>query len=167
MTNFFDRRREQQAREISQRGFTIENVLPEHVGDMVKPGYSYTIGLSGRDIPELIILGLDPAVAYSVLYDMASRMLQELAEGAAAAVPVEVDMYDVFRGTRAILIPAPESKASELALGSANYAEVNAHKLSYLQLVWPDSAGRFPWEAGTLAGFPAEQPILRLPDVGN
>ena len=141
----------------------IENVRHHgchiiHVGvrdDEKGPGWSYSIGLfHSFEQPELIIFGLPWSSAETIINGLATRMKagQQFSHGQTdSAVLMHNDV-------RFILVP------------SAQYREYLGYALWFyggkefptLQLVWPDKAGLFPWDAnGTLDD--AIQPVLGNP----
>jgi hypothetical protein len=115
------------------------------------PAFSYTVGLSDDGLPELLVTGLPPEVAQPVLNDLAVRLRRD------GALPVSEPLADVFAGMPAVLQEVPFARC-------AAYVRVAADRrqgpLRVLQLIWPDAAGRFPWEAGYDQRFRTVQPVL-------
>ncbi|SEB25570.1 protein of unknown function [Variovorax sp. YR216] len=98
--------------------------------------FVYTVGLQKSFAhPDLIMFGVAPAQAEVVMDVIAQRVKagEPAHEGVmivgAAAVPLMPRRADADRVR--LLVPA------QLARG----------RYSYLQVVWPDGKGRFPWEA--------------------
>jgi hypothetical protein len=58
---------------IAAHGWTVIGVFstPEDPG----PSFAYTVGLSGKGLPELAIYGLHAQIAHSVLNEVARRMV--------------------------------------------------------------------------------------------
>lgn len=108
---------------------------------------SYTVGLSSHSHPEVVMTGLPPEVGTAFLNIVgevvvrgggrfvAGEATTELADG--PPMPV-LDVVD----------------KSHLTAIDAICGDVPV-----LQIVWPDSAGRLPWDAG-YANPPESQPLL-------
>jgi hypothetical protein len=115
------------------------------------PGFTYTVGLADERLPELLVIGLPAQVAHPVLNALAARLRHE------RALPLEQPLRDVFAGMAAVLQEVPFARC-------AAYVHVAAERqhgpIRVLQLIWPDEAGRFPWETGYDARFLAVQPLL-------
>lgn len=120
------------------------------------PEFAFTIGhFENRSHPELIIIGLRPGTAEQFLNLAADRITSanekiipykkynDLADGVTVAfVPVAYKYYDEY-------------------LGYANwYYDSMPKPFPALQLVWPDRAGRFPWEDGYDQRILKLQPLL-------
>lgn len=128
---------------IGTYGWTIRNVSDADSAKCL----SYTVGLSGHDHPEVVMTGLPPEVGTAFLNIVGEIVVREgghfavgeatteLADGPAMPVLEVTDMTDLT-AIRAI------------------YGDVPA-----LQIVWTDSAGRLPWEAG-YANPPGSQRLL-------
>lgn len=114
------------------------------------PSFAYTIGLSGRALPELIVFGLGP-VGVSVLNDLAERLLD------GEALPRNQRMNDVFKGVDAVLQEVPAGVAQHfLRVAFDKYGS----GVQTLQLIWPDAAGKLPWEEGHDMSLRKSQPLL-------
>ncbi len=104
------------------------------------PGWAYTTGLwHGHRIPELAMFGLDVRLMHTILDDLGRRAVdgQTVAAGQerhdVASVPVvlkDVDhrWYEAFFGT------------------ATGYYRTT--RFPFLQVVWPDRDGVFPWQPG-------------------
>jgi hypothetical protein len=134
---------------IREHGWFCTQVL----GDDAGPGFSYTTGFwVGLGQPEVIVFGLDQTLAHDVLWDI----YRDLAAG--KPLPVEARTGEVFGGCDAWLRP----------MGRQHYRDYLGWSLWFyqgdefpcLQLLWPDRAGRFPWEAGAEAAVRELQPGL-------
>jgi len=121
------------------------------------PEFVYSVGLfQSYDHPEVIILGLPGDVAHDILNGLA----------------------DVIRSGKRF---APEDETEDLLEGylcrflAVPFEQLFAHfgwaiwyyddrAFPALQLVYPDRAGRWPWEPGVSPGFISQQPVLsRVP----
>ena len=133
-------------------GWTVIAVFPTRADP--GPLFAYTVGLSGKGLPELVIYGLPGPVARRLLNEVARRMV-------AAKEP--------FRGGDEILgVLADELPL--VAVGIEDGGDLNLVRELYgapeaVQLVWPDGDGVFPWEAGAQV-VSAEQPVRgRAPEA--
>ncbi|MEU7171490.1 MULTISPECIES: DUF4262 domain-containing protein [Micromonospora] len=116
--------------------------------------FAYTVGLTAHGCPELLIAGLDPAIAHHLLNDLAARVYdraERFSHG--QRVGDLIDGYDA-----AIIDGFP---AGHLHLGAA-IARYGPQQVRVQQIVWPDPAGRFPWEDGY--AYPSTvQPLIGRP----
>jgi len=100
------------------------------------PSYAYTIGLTERGLPEVLVFGLgDTAGVF--LNDVAERLKS------GRAVPRNERIGDVFRGFDAVVHDvSPKVAAQFLKFAASRYGE----RLRCIQLIWPDAQNRMPWE---------------------
>lgn len=129
-------------RMVEAHGWAIRHVL----GDSSTAPYSYTVGLTARGWDELVITGLPADVADVFIRNAvdeqesrgpfrAGNCTEALTESGSVAISRVGDR----RGLT----------AAERILGT----------FETLQLVWPDSDGHLPWDAG-YRNPPEAQPIL-------
>lgn len=97
-----------------------------------KPPHSYTVGLTAKDHPELLVSGLSHELATSILNALSCRVLA----GEAFAAGDEVTF----------LHPSPRLVRANTSF--ARFAELiyPDSPVRGLQLALPDLAGRLPWE---------------------
>ena len=118
---------------------------------------AYSVGLWHHFAqPEVIVVGLDPAIAAELLEAVAD----EADAGRVCAAGSARD--DLLRGypVRFLAVP-PQLVARHLPL--AHWAYEGAD-FPAVQLVWPDKQGRWPWQDDVRSGLIALQPLLdRLP----
>ena len=109
--------------------------------------YSHTVGLTATGHPEVIVTGL-PFEAGEKYLNLAGRAITAGARftpGAATTVLTDVDSPVVFLAV---------TDLARLTVAEQFYGSVQA-----LQLVWPDSTGRLPWQEGH-RNPPSAQPLL-------
>lgn len=123
---------------IAEYGMAVNPVMPS--GDA--PPFAYSVGQQPKGLPELIVFGLPPQVAGAMLYTLAGHIEAEHAAGRAVGAGFIV-VPDV--PVRTALLEVPAAAASEYATVAH---ERSAGQATYLQVVWPDEAGVFPWEPG-------------------
>jgi hypothetical protein len=155
-------------------------------GDQTTPPWAYSVGMwLSCQAPELVVCGLPVEIAAAVISAIGTR----IADGAQYG-PGDV-LDDVFpsgaprarmagaRTGRGVVPQGDRSTAlltfrpvevdwraatALLAISDTFYGMVRP---PYLQVVWSDGAGRFPWEPGFHAGFDRLQPLLWLPRDDN
>jgi len=120
---------------IAQHGWMIQGV---GAGEG-EPSFSYTIGLTEKNLPELITIGLPLQVAHSILNELARRSsIGQSIEGEhtnLANMPLRVRVVESLKIIE-----------TKYAMGVSDVYPT--HHRQYLQLVWPDTEGRFPGESG-------------------
>jgi hypothetical protein len=103
-----------------------------------EPAFAYTVGLAHRqDHPELVVSGLSPELMHSVLNDVAARVVSGHrfppgtgVEGALGKVPV--------------LVEAVTEEGLEQSVTWSRW--FHRAPTPAVQLVWPDTSGRFAWQ---------------------
>ena len=134
---------------VARHGWGIRHVLPDTAS--AQAAFSYTVGLTHRGWSELIITGLPTTVA-----DVFIRNAVDAQTEQGAFRPG--DRTDELTESGDVVFIA----ADEVSGMTATTEIVGA--FSALQLVWPDSAGHFPWQAG-YRNSRASQPLLgTVPD---
>lgn len=149
--------------QIEQRGWAWQHVHPDDgsEGGGPFPHYCYTIGLSKKGVPDLIIIGLAPETAVAVGNRLIMKALANVAGTQAPPFEMNTDLLEVFNGTRAMLVDVPYEHAANRAFFALDYAEAVSKPLKAIQLLWPDRQGRFPFEDGATPSFAAAQPVLK------
>lgn len=127
---------------IDRRGWAVQSVL----GTRTRAPFSYTVGLTGRGLPELVLTGREWQDAGPVLHGAAQYTVDE----------VEVRAGEVMH-------------LGELHLEAVEVEHPEAHLLAAValygpgvravQMVWADERGRLPWERGHRGGR-GGQPVL-------
>lgn len=128
---------------VAERGWMVQGV----VNSGSYPPWAYTIGLSGYDLPELVVTGLPVVAAGKLLNDVASRVLGSSppAAGERVALP----------GGPLVEVVALAEPSAHLMVATALYG----NEIRALQLVHADSCGRFPWSPDYRGGR-GGQPVL-------
>jgi hypothetical protein len=125
-------------------------------GDEAAPPWAYSVGMwLTCQGPELVLCGLPVENAASIINAIGVRV----ADGADLSPG---DVVDDVCPAPLTLRPVDDSwRASSGLLGISDtfYGMVRP---PYLQVVWPDKNGRFPWEQGFQAAFDRMQPLLWL-----
>lgn len=141
---------QRQERLIDTTGWAVTHVLPtEHDPDITP--FTYTVGLTAHDQPELVAAGLSPEIAHSLLNDLARRV-HDRAERFTHGQLIRnfIASYD------AIIVEGAPTDDLLPGLAVARYGRA---RVRLQQMVWPDQQGLFPWDAGyDLA--PSAQPLI-------
>jgi len=127
---------------LTRERFVVQSVL----GSATEAEFTYSIGLTGSGLPELIVMGVRPVQAGRLVRMWGDYLLDEslvLPGEALTCGPYVMEAVEVAR---------PED---HLRLAVAVYGE----QVRALQLAWCDSAGRWPWQSGHRARR-AGQPLL-------
>jgi hypothetical protein len=152
--NDYDAVLSQQHEHIDRVGWSVMAVVP--TDDDPDPPFAYTVGLTEHDFPELIIAGLPPDTAHALLNDLARRVYDRAVRFAHGQ-----RLGDLLIGYIAVIVDGPAT--GPLYPGAA-YAQYGTDRVRLQQVVWPDPAGRFPWEPGyDRDQFP--QPLIGRPDA--
>jgi hypothetical protein len=131
---------------IDTFGWAVRNVVSADPSEC----FSYTVGLTAHDHPEFVMTGLPPEVGQEFL-NLAGEIVVREGGRFTAGVPTS----ELADGPPLPVLEV-EDKAGLTAV-EALYGQVSA-----LQIVWTDSAGRLPWDAG-YNNPPGSQPLLGRP----
>ncbi len=117
------------------------------------PEFAYSVGLfQSFEQPEVIILGLLAEIAHALLNDIADLNRRELRFQLGDSTDELLDGYQVtFRP-----VSPPQVQAH---LGWANWF-YDFEPYPAVQMVYPDRAGRWPWDPEASEGFRSNQPML-------
>jgi Domain of unknown function (DUF4262) len=125
------------------------------------PPFLYSIGLmQSCGHPELIVFGLDPDDAHAVL----SGMVREIRAGCSYAEPgvYTMALAEAYRAGIRRVHPTQHPLYLGFAMGYCRYLG-RIGELEALQVFWPDSAGRLPFEVGCDLDAYRSQPRLDIP----
>lgn len=149
--------------QIDERGWAWMAIGPDDgsLSDEEFPAYCYTVGLAAKGLPDLIIIGLAPQTAFTVGDQLINKALANAAGAQTPPFEMNIDLLEVFKDTRAMLVDVPHEHAAKRALFALDYAEAVSKPLQAVQLLWPDRQGRFPFEDGVAPTFAAAQPVLK------
>ena len=122
--------------------------------DGIHPPLAYTLGLTLRGKPELVVTGLPPQRATLLLNAAASRVVD-------TAVLRPGDEILVEGGPLMEVVRVDEPSAHLFAA-----VEFYGPGIQALQLAWADDRGHWPWDAG-FRGHRGGQPVLGLRTVSR
>jgi hypothetical protein len=135
--------------DVAGHGWHVVGVLEDDEG----PGYAFSVGMFHTlGHPEILLMGLQHSVAHRLVNDMGDAIRRgeryepgQKYDGLAAGFPLAFvsrarRYYREYLGYALWLYQGPEFPA--------------------LQCVWPDKAGKFPWEPGYDSRFFDLQRVL-------
>lgn len=122
------------------------------------PSFSYTVGLSAKGLPDLLIFGLPEQSAHPIL----NAIVRKAFDGQIALRDGQV-VREAANLPLKLRVIEPAEKGLETALGARRFAAENGHEAQILQVLWPDLAGTFPDEPGCDAQMTWMQNINRSP----
>jgi len=133
---------------IHEHGWAVR-----HVGASAhEAAFSYTVGLSTLGLPEIVTTGMPFGSSHEFLNMVAQEMRDGLALAHGTRSTRFTDSGDIS------FIHVEDTRG--LTAVKARYGKVAA-----LQLIWPDSTGAYPWDAG-YRNPPEAQPLLgRVPNT--
>lgn len=157
-----DRAQEQRERELLRRqkrlidkyGWTVMGIFPTENS----PGtpFSYTVGLTAKGLPELVIAGLDPRSAQPMLNHLATlAVAKEGGFEVGERVSGVIEKYDFV-----IVSDSIGDSVESLFPGWA--IAMYGPRVTLQQAVWPDKAGFYPWDL-YYSISPEAQPVLGRP----
>ena len=128
---------------IRDHGWAVQAVEP----DRVHPPYAYTVGLTQRGKPEIVVTGMRIQRAVRLLNDVAAHLLH-------AALPDPGEQVQLVDG------PLIEFVTVEVPTAHLIVAcELYGPGVRALQIVHADDRGHWPWEIG-YRGVRGGQPVL-------
>jgi hypothetical protein len=112
--------------------------------DSPGPPFTYTVGLVEKGMPEFIIIGLPADVAHTLIATAIKRFEKHGNKDPNGFPDMLVDtelanMPAIYR------VLDPEKACADHATMARVWA---GHAVPVTQIVWPDPAGKFPWEEG-------------------
>ncbi len=134
-------------RTIAKHGWAVQHVGPGEEGEAP---FSYTIGLTAVDHPELVMT----AMPFEAAQDFLNLAGQQIHEGYRFE-PATMDA-SLTDGARVALITVEDTSG---LVG----VEIMYNNVSALQIIWPDSLGNLPWEDGYRNQADTQQLLGPLP----
>jgi hypothetical protein len=135
--------------DVASYGWHIIHVSADADG----PGWSYSIGLYRTFThPEFLVFGLPADRAQHIINDLGTRIKAGARYVDGASDSDVLASYSV----RFVLVPRAAYRA-HFGIGVWFY---RSESFPVLQVVWPDRAAVFPWEAGFDPTLTSVQPVL-------
>lgn len=136
--------------DIEKYGLHVISVM----GDDEHAPFTYSIGIEqSLGMPEVIVIGLKSNVAHSAI----NECYRQMKEGGAIAPGARVSGL-LGGGFECLIGEASSEKVSDY-MHWASWLYKGQPFRAY-QIIWPSTAGVFPWEPGAGDGFAAHQPLL-------
>lgn len=149
---------------LAERGRMLDRKIMEDIekhgwSDMAifptsdDPGlyFNYTVGLAERNHPDLIVVGMPPETGHYTLSSAYTAIV--------GGYTFQPDTYatNVLEGLRVAILEVvdPLNNGVPMTKVKQLYGEVHG-----LQIVWPDTNDRFPWDDEFEEHFRAAQPLL-------
>jgi hypothetical protein len=135
--------------DVERHGWHVVNILAAN--DI--PGWSFTVGLTHSfGTPELATFGLPEGVGHQIL-----NTLGELVRNGSPLTPGSrlADVLEAYN----VELQAADAAWNHALFGYATWF-YRPREPGFLQCVWPDKSGRFPWEPGFEARLLRLQPAL-------
>lgn len=136
---------------VAEHGWMIQGVTGS-------PPFSYTIGLAKFLHPDLVVYGVNPSTAQTMLNEVGQRVRE--GEKFTPGVSYARVLRDL--DVRVLVVP-PE--VGEFGVAARFYREHDIQHWAMLQLVWPDKANLFPWDKGFDENLRPFQPLLGSPET--
>lgn len=130
-------------------------------GDKAAPPWAYSVGMwLSCQVPELVLCGLSVENGAAIINAIGAR----IADGAEYGPG---DLLDDICPAPLALRPVESSwRKTDGLLGISN-AFYGMVRPPYLQVVWSDRSGKFPWDQGFQRELDRMQPLLWLPRDDN
>jgi uncharacterized protein DUF4262 len=135
---------------IVEHGWMVQGVFPttESVARGETLTFAYTVGLTAKGLPEMILVGLPLDGAADWLNDAARQAVER------GAVELDTDVDGIIAG---VSVRFTATTTAPLSVARRLYgAGVRA-----VQMLWPDDQGRFPGDPAYDAVYGKQQPLLR------
>lgn len=142
-------------RTIEEDGFFIMGVFP--TAESPGPHFAYTVGLAPTEA-ELLMFGLDIETMAHLFQTIVEEQQAGKAFLSGHAYPglVEGSLPLHFRS-----ITAEKKQIDQYLVAALRWHRKQGRTVfPVMQVIWPDSKGKFPWELGFEERFREQQPLL-------
>lgn len=124
---------------IQKQGFGVFQIA----GGAEHPSFAYTIGLSDRQLPQLLAVGISARTAGAIVHHIATDWVS----GKLTDASVDMKLEDYANLPLMLKRINDPSKWSEYMVQMDRFRTTD-NPVSVLQVVFPDMNGKFPWESG-------------------
>ena len=134
---------------IASHGLHIQHVM----GSENSPRFSYTIGMTNIDAPELIVFGLPPEAVHGPIMEYFNqlRMCHRPKDGRTIQ-----DLWSVTM----LLEAVDNNEAAPHTVQADAYFEDMGKQPTYKQMLWPDQNGKYPHQRGFNPDYRPSQPYI-------
>lgn len=122
--------------QVQKHGWVVQSVFED--GEKGIPGISYTVGLSARGLPEIILMGVDPRTANILLNAAAEKLIAGVFQAQTGSIVTEVANMPLR------VKQLSTTQFSHFGRMAMLHGETFSHAVPAFQLVFPDAMGRFP-----------------------
>jgi hypothetical protein len=144
--------------DVQTHGWHIVHVGMPVGEDSEGPGWSYSVGLFHTlGHPEFIVVGLPWSTAEAIINDLGSRVRAGQRFGNGMHDPDVLENHNV----RFVTMRTDEYRAH---LGYAIWF-YRGMEFPVLQVVWPDRAGRFPWDPDCVLDDSLQPVLARIEEA--
>jgi Domain of unknown function (DUF4262) len=130
---------------VEKYGWVVQGVFGG-----VGPQFAYTVGLSGKHLPEVIVFGLPMELAHQLLNIVAEQMIDGSGFSHGDLVHGSLEDYPL------VFIRVTDT-SEHFGVANALYGQLDG-PIQALQLIYPDAKSHLPWEEGYDVGI--ELPLL-------
>lgn len=152
-TDSEDRRAENDRRvaaDIERHGCHVVSVFDP---DEREPTFSYSIGIQATTgAPEAIVIGLRPNLGHAMINEYRDQVRRGVRFERGTPYAGFLDAFPIY------VEPAKAALACEYTLGCNRY--YGGADYAVVQLIYPTTAGVWPWQPGVSAWFRSNQPML-------
>lgn len=141
---------------IELRGYTFIGVFdPEGLN----PSFAYSIGLTGRNWPEVLLVGnMNPEVIEIILTDLIEGWKKQ-GEVVMGDNPGLIVFRDGSEHALRVVEVDTDAVLKDYGCQVPNWFE--REQIKFVQVLWPDTSGKYPDEPGYSADAKMQQPIIK------
>lgn len=125
---------------VAEFGWSVQAVFGDP--STGTPSFAYTIGLSHRGVPDILVLGLPAEAALPILNEIARQLIEDESKTADGTLLHKVANLPLK------VAAADQAHAQYFAKMSQSYAETQGIDATFVQIILPDAKGLFPGDPG-------------------
>lgn len=117
------------------------------------PTFSYSIGIQATSgAPEAIVIGLSPKLGHAMINEYNTQVRKGVRFERATRYPGFLEGFEIY------VEPARAALLAEYTLGCDRFYQGAGYAV--VQLIYPTTAGAWPWEKAASDWFRSHQPML-------
>jgi hypothetical protein len=137
---------------VERYGFHVIKVFADEEG----PAFAYTVGFAVTyDHPEVVVTGVEHELAHAML----AAVAYEIAHG--SKFTAGSHSSEILENIEVTFIDVVPEFFRELRIAQ----EFDGERFAALQCVWPDRAGRYPWDVRSGMAQQEQQPLFGSPPI--
>ena len=134
--------------DIDQFGWHVVKVM----GDEIGPGFAYSVGLNKNyNHPEIILVGLDLDLCHQIINDISEQIRN------GETYLNQKEYGDIISNYNCYFLKMSSNNFDEYPAYAKWYYK---EEVPYLQCVWPDSNGLYPFQENCSQGIKENQTLL-------